>query len=87
MIGATNFAKLLDPALIKPGRFDKQVVVGNPDVKGRTDIIDFYLKKIKAAADVNPSILARGTPGCSGAAWLTLSILLQLKQQLEECQV
>jgi ATP-dependent metalloprotease len=67
IIGATNFPELLDPALIRPGRFDKQVVVAYPDVKGRKDIIELYLKKVKSGNDVNAEVLARGTPGCSGA--------------------
>lgn len=66
-IAATNFSELLDPALTRPGRFDKQVVVGNPDVRGRKDILDLYIQKIKTTSDVDPMIIARGTPGCSGA--------------------
>jgi ATP-dependent metalloprotease len=66
-IAATNFAELLDPALTRPGRFDKQIVVGNPDVRGRKDILEFYIEKIKTTKNVDPMIIARGTPGCSGA--------------------
>eukprot|EP00475_Leptophrys_vorax_P001658 TRINITY_DN10911_c0_g2_i2.p1 TRINITY_DN10911_c0_g2~~TRINITY_DN10911_c0_g2_i2.p1 ORF type:complete len:361 (-),score=87.72 TRINITY_DN10911_c0_g2_i2:500-1582(-) len=67
IIGATNFPELLDPALIRPGRFDKHVVVAYPDVKGRKDILELYLEKVKTAPDVIVEKIARGTPGCSGA--------------------
>uniref|UniRef100_A0A4W4EPP8 ATP-dependent zinc metalloprotease YME1L1 n=1 Tax=Electrophorus electricus TaxID=8005 RepID=A0A4W4EPP8_ELEEL len=63
IIGATNFPEALDNALIRPGRFDMQVTVPRPDVKGRTEILKWYLKKIK----VDPEIIARGTVGFSGA--------------------
>uniref|UniRef100_A0A671NMY5 ATP-dependent zinc metalloprotease YME1L1 n=1 Tax=Sinocyclocheilus anshuiensis TaxID=1608454 RepID=A0A671NMY5_9TELE len=63
VIGATNFAEALDNALVRPGRFDMQVTVPRPDVKGRTEILEWYLKKIK----VDSEIIARGTVGFSGA--------------------
>uniref|UniRef100_A0AAZ3SJ13 ATP-dependent zinc metalloprotease YME1L1 n=1 Tax=Oncorhynchus tshawytscha TaxID=74940 RepID=A0AAZ3SJ13_ONCTS len=63
VIGATNFAEALDNALIRPGRFDMQVTVPRPDVKGRTEILNWYLQKIK----VDPKIIARGTVGFTGA--------------------
>uniref|UniRef100_A0A672J9T3 ATP-dependent zinc metalloprotease YME1L1 n=1 Tax=Salarias fasciatus TaxID=181472 RepID=A0A672J9T3_SALFA len=63
VIGATNFAEALDNALVRPGRFDMQVTVPRPDVKGRTEILNWYLSKIK----VDPEIIARGTVGFSGA--------------------
>jgi ATP-dependent metalloprotease len=66
-LAATNFPELLDSALTRPGRFDRQVVVGLPDVRGRVAILDHYLKKMRISANVDPSILARGTPGFSGA--------------------
>lgn len=66
-LAATNFPQLLDKALTRPGRFDRQVTVGLPDVRGRIAILDFYLKKMNINSDVDPSVLARGTPGFSGA--------------------
>jgi len=67
LIGATNFAESLDKALLRPGRFDRQVRVGLPDVRGRKEILELYVKDLKLAPDVDISALARGTPGCSGA--------------------
>ncbi len=67
MIGATNFPDALDPALVRPGRFDKRVDVPLPDVRGRQEIIELYLTKMKAGPNVDTNALARGTPGCSGA--------------------
>jgi cell division protease FtsH len=67
LIAATNRPDVLDPALLRPGRFDRQVVVDSPDVKGREGILRVHLKKIPAAEDVNVRALARGTPGMSGA--------------------
>jgi len=67
IIAATNRPDVLDPALLRPGRFDRQVVVPVPDVKGREMILDIYGKKTKLAADVDMAMIARGTPGFSGA--------------------
>uniref|UniRef100_A0A8C7GE27 ATP-dependent zinc metalloprotease YME1L1 n=1 Tax=Oncorhynchus kisutch TaxID=8019 RepID=A0A8C7GE27_ONCKI len=67
VIGATNFAEALDNALIRPGRFDMQVTVPRPDVKGRTEILNWYLQKIKVDPNVNAEIIARGTVGFTGA--------------------
>uniref|UniRef100_A0A3Q1FN98 ATP-dependent zinc metalloprotease YME1L1 n=1 Tax=Acanthochromis polyacanthus TaxID=80966 RepID=A0A3Q1FN98_9TELE len=67
VIGATNFAEALDNALVRPGRFDMQVTVPRPDVKGRTEILNWYLSKIKVDPAVNAEIIARGTVGFSGA--------------------
>ncbi|XP_066508324.1 ATP-dependent zinc metalloprotease YME1L1-like [Hoplias malabaricus] len=67
IIGATNFPEALDNALIRPGRFDMQVTVPRPDVKGRTEILKWYLKKIKVDPAVEAEIIARGTVGFSGA--------------------
>ncbi|KAM5235735.1 ATP-dependent zinc metalloprotease YME1L1 isoform 2-T2 [Ctenodactylus gundi] len=67
IIGATNFPEALDNALIRPGRFDMQVTVPRPDVKGRTEILKWYLNKIKFDKSVDPEIIARGTVGFSGA--------------------
>ena len=60
-------ADVLDPALLRPGRFDRQVVVPNPDVLGREKILKVHMRKVPLAADVEPRIIARGTPGFSGA--------------------
>jgi cell division protease FtsH len=67
VIAATNRPDVLDPALLRPGRFDRQVVVGLPDVKGREQILKVHLRKVPMAADVDPMVIARGTPGFSGA--------------------
>ncbi|OXB84646.1 UNVERIFIED_CONTAM: hypothetical protein H355_001123 [Colinus virginianus] len=67
IIGATNFPEALDNALIRPGRFDMQVTVPKPDVRGRTEILKWYLNKIKYDQSVDPEIIARGTVGFSGA--------------------
>lgn len=66
MIGATNFPELLDKALVRPGRFDKHVVVPVPDVQGRFDILELHMKGIPRAAGVDLKIIARATPGLSG---------------------
>jgi cell division protease FtsH len=67
LIAATNRPDVLDPALLRPGRFDRQVVVPNPDVGGREKIIRVHMKNVPLAADVDVKTLARGTPGFSGA--------------------
>ncbi|OOF51704.1 ATP-dependent metalloprotease [Rodentibacter genomosp. 1] len=67
VIAATNRPDVLDPALTRPGRFDRQVVVGLPDVKGREQILQVHMRKVPLADDVNAMTLARGTPGYSGA--------------------
>ena len=67
IISATNRPDVLDPALLRPGRFDRQVVVPAPDIKGREKILQVHLKKIPVAEDVDPRVIARGTPGFSGA--------------------
>jgi cell division protease FtsH len=67
LIAATNRPDVLDPALLRPGRFDRQIVVDSPDVRGREGILRVHLKKIPTAPDVSVPILARGTPGMSGA--------------------
>ena len=67
LIAATNRPDVLDPALLRPGRFDRQVVVPNPDILGREAILKVHLKKITTGPDVNPRTIARGTPGFSGA--------------------
>jgi cell division protease FtsH len=67
IVAATNRPDVLDPALLRPGRFDRQVVVPVPDVGGRQKILSIYAKKTKMAANIDLEILARGTPGCTGA--------------------
>ena len=67
VIAATNRPDVLDPALLRPGRFDRQVVVPLPDIRGREQIIMVHMRKVPVAPDVRPDILARGTPGFSGA--------------------
>ena len=67
VIAATNRPDVLDPALLRPGRFDRQVVVALPDIRGREQILKVHMRKVPIGDDVSPSVLARGTPGCSGA--------------------
>jgi cell division protease FtsH len=67
VIAATNRPDVLDPALLRPGRFDRQVVVPLPDIRGREQILQVHMRKVPVAPDVRPDILARGTPGFSGA--------------------
>ena len=67
IVAATNRPDVLDPALLRPGRFDRQITVGNPDVKGREQILRVHMKDKPLAPDVEPKVIARGTPGFSGA--------------------
>ncbi len=67
LIAATNRPDVLDPALLRPGRFDRQVIVPNPDILGREKIIKVHMRKVPLAADVDARVIARGTPGFSGA--------------------
>ena len=67
LIAATNRPDVLDPALLRPGRFDRQVVVPNPDILGREQILKVHMRKVQVGADVDPRVIARGTPGFSGA--------------------
>ena len=67
VIAATNRPDILDPALLRPGRFDRQVVVPLPDIRGREEIIKVHMRKVPIAADVKADVIARGTPGFSGA--------------------
>src|SRR5690554_4434208 len=67
VIAATNRADVLDSALLRPGRFDRQVTVGLPDIRGREQILKVHLRKVPLAEDIDPSVIARGTPGFSGA--------------------
>jgi cell division protease FtsH len=67
LVAATNRPDVLDPALLRPGRFDRRVVVGLPDVRGREEILRVHVKKVPVSDDTNLNVLARGTPGFSGA--------------------
>jgi cell division protease FtsH len=67
IIAATNRPDVLDPALLRPGRFDRQVIVPRPDIDGREQILGVHMKKVPLAPDVDPRVIARGTPGFSGA--------------------
>jgi len=67
LIAATNRPDVLDPALLRPGRFDRQIVVANPDILGREKILKVHMKKVPLAPDVDAHVIARGTPGFSGA--------------------
>jgi len=67
LVAATNRPDVLDPALLRPGRFDRRVVVGLPDVRGREEILRVHIKKVPTSEDTNLNVLARGTPGFSGA--------------------
>ena len=67
VIAATNRPDVLDPALLRPGRFDRQVTVGLPDIRGREQILKVHMRKVSISDDVKPALIARGTPGFSGA--------------------
>ncbi|MCK5711980.1 MAG: ATP-dependent zinc metalloprotease FtsH, partial [Hyphomicrobiaceae bacterium] len=67
LIAATNRPDVLDPALLRPGRFDRQIMVPNPDIAGREKILRVHMRKVPVAPDVDPKVIARGTPGFSGA--------------------
>ncbi len=67
LIAATNRPDVLDPALLRPGRFDRQIVVPNPDLSGREKILNVHMRKVPLAPDVDAKVIARGTPGFSGA--------------------
>ncbi|PXF50068.1 ATP-dependent zinc metalloprotease FTSH 5, mitochondrial [Gracilariopsis chorda] len=84
VIGATNFPESLDKALIRPGRFDRHVVVPNPDVRGRVEILEAHTKKIPLHEDVDLEIIARGTPGFSGAELANLVNIAALKAAVDE---
>src|SRR5436853_914907 len=72
LLAATNRPDILDPALLRPGRFDRQIVVDMPDVKGREQILRVHTRKIPLAANVNLERIAKGTPGLSGAELSTV---------------
>ena len=73
IIAATNRPDVLDPALLRPGRFDRQITVSLPDIKGREEILKVHLRNLPQAPDVDPNIIARGTPGFSGAELANLA--------------
>ena len=83
IIGATNFPQSLDEALLRPGRFDKHVNVPLPDILGRKQILEMYVKKIPTDPDVDMDILARGTPGMSGAELSNLINEAALKASID----
>jgi cell division protease FtsH len=90
LISATNRPDVLDPALLRPGRFDRQVVVSMPDIKGREMILNVHMKKTPIGPDVNPLVLAKGTPGFSGADLENLvneAALLAAKREKEKIEM
>jgi len=87
VIAATNRPDVLDPALLRPGRFDRQVVVGLPDILGREQILRLHMRALPVAVDVEPRVIARGTPGFSGADLANLvneAALLTARQNLHQ---
>ncbi|GAV66224.1 AAA domain-containing protein/Peptidase_M41 domain-containing protein [Cephalotus follicularis] len=83
LMAATNLPDILDPALTRPGRFDRHIVVPNPDVKGRQDILDLYLQDKPLADDVDVKAIARGTPGFNGADLANLVNVAAIKAAVE----
>ena len=86
VIAATNRPDVLDPALLRPGRFDRQVVVPLPDIRGREQILKVHMRKLPVADDVKPAIIARGTPGFSGADLANLVNEAALFAARENCK-
>jgi len=86
VIAATNRPDVLDPALLRPGRFDRQVVVPLPDVRGREQILKVHMRKLPSAEDVKPALIARGTPGFSGADLANLVNEAALFAARENCK-
>jgi cell division protease FtsH len=77
VIAATNRPDVLDPALLRPGRFDRQVVVGLPDVRGREQILKVHMRRVPLAPDIDAAIIARGTPASPVRIWRTWSTKLR----------
>ena len=86
VIAATNRPDVLDPALLRPGRFDRQVVVGLPDIRGREQILKVHMRKVPLNTDVEPEFIARGTPGFSGADLANLVNEAALFAARQECR-
>jgi cell division protease FtsH len=86
VIAATNRPDVLDPALLRPGRFDRQVVVPLPDVRGREQILKVHMRKVPASTNVKPALIARGTPGFSGADLANLVNEAALFAARENCK-
>ncbi|MFT7688059.1 MAG: cell division protease FtsH [Candidatus Azotimanducaceae bacterium] len=86
VIAATNRPDVLDPALLRPGRFDRQVVVGLPDIRGREQILKVHMRKVPLNTDVEPAFIARGTPGFSGADLANLVNEAALFAARQECR-
>lgn len=85
VIAATNFPKLLDPALVRPGRFDRHVHVAVPDIKGRSQILNFYLDKVKKDENIDVTQIARGTPGFTGAELSNLVNMAAVRAASQGC--
>ena len=89
IVAATNRPDVLDPALLRPGRFDRQITVGNPDVKGREQILLVHMRNVPLAPDIDAKVIARGTPGFSGADLANLvneaALLAARRQVLDRC--
>jgi len=83
LMAATNLPDILDPALTRPGRFDRHIVVPNPDVRGRQEILELYLKDKPMSDDVDPNAIARGTPGFNGADLANLVNIAAIKAAVD----
>ena len=86
VLAATNRPDVLDPALLRPGRFDREVVIALPDVKGREAILKVHLKKVKHAEDIDTKSLAKSTPGYSGADLAAVVNEAAIMAALQKCE-